>query len=265
MAARTTRGIKSLVAVTKEKIEIKDKIFFDVDKATIQKKSFDLLNQVASVLKNYKYITKNPHRGSTDSQGQKAHNMKLSQDRAESVRAYLVEHGIDIKRLDAQGFGPDRPISSNKTAKGKEMNRRVEFVIVEQKAIGGDVSEGQKPRPRRQAPSLHSKFRAQRQHLVPLRPPHRRRPKAVSISASPPTRAAALRPRPRRRPKSPKRVRRKRRRRSKKTTCSSTSDDARKNFEACLTLRSDKASVFVKILVKRHDGYAPGCFRVLAD
>ena len=54
--------------------------------------------------------------------------MKLSQARAESVRRYMVEHGIDPSRLTAQGYGETRPIESNQTSQGREINRRVEFV-----------------------------------------------------------------------------------------------------------------------------------------
>jgi outer membrane protein OmpA-like peptidoglycan-associated protein len=46
------------------------------------------------------------------------------------VRAYLVDHGIDAKRLDSEGYGPDKPIDDNKTDEGRERNRRVEFKIL---------------------------------------------------------------------------------------------------------------------------------------
>jgi len=70
--------------------------------------------------------------GHTDSRGTRAHNMKLSAARAASVRQHLMGLGIDPARMDAQGYGPDQPIETNKTAAGREKNRRVEFIITQQ-------------------------------------------------------------------------------------------------------------------------------------
>ncbi|MEO6820741.1 MAG: OmpA family protein, partial [Ginsengibacter sp.] len=53
----------------------------------------------------------------------------LSKDRAESVKAYLVAQGANPSRIEATGYGPDQPISTNKTAEGRQDNRRVEFTI----------------------------------------------------------------------------------------------------------------------------------------
>ena len=132
---------KSLVEVTEEKIEIKEKVFFRSGRSTILKKSFNLLDQVASVLKNFKHLTKVRIEGHTDSRGSKRRNRRLSEQRAEAVKKYLVGKGIAIERLEAIGHGPDKPVASNRTRKGREQNRRVEFVIAEQKPIGVDVAE----------------------------------------------------------------------------------------------------------------------------
>jgi outer membrane protein OmpA-like peptidoglycan-associated protein len=71
--------------------------------------------------------------GHTDSQGDRAHNVRLSEARAAKVLAWLVEKGrIDPARLEARGYGPDRPVGPNLTAAGRARNRRVEFKIVEQ-------------------------------------------------------------------------------------------------------------------------------------
>ncbi len=67
--------------------------------------------------------------GHADSQGAAAHNQDLSQRRAESVRGYLVSHGITSNRVTAQGFGVTRPIADNASPEGRANNRRVEIVV----------------------------------------------------------------------------------------------------------------------------------------
>jgi outer membrane protein OmpA-like peptidoglycan-associated protein len=119
------------IVVTQEKIELKQKVFFDTNKATIQARSFGLLNEIAAVLKSRQTMTVRIE-GHTDSRGKHDHNMQLSQSRAESVRQHLVGLGIDMSRMEAKGFGPDQPIETNKTAAGREKNRRVEFFITQQ-------------------------------------------------------------------------------------------------------------------------------------
>ena len=117
--------------MTKTKIEILEKVFFATGKAEIKKRSYNLLNQIASVLKTNPQITKIRIDGHTDSRGRDAFNQKLSQDRANSVRDYLEAQGIDVARMQAVGFGETRPIADNKKASGREQNRRVEFNILE--------------------------------------------------------------------------------------------------------------------------------------
>jgi outer membrane protein OmpA-like peptidoglycan-associated protein len=65
--------------------------------------------------------------GHTDSGGARARNIKLSLERAESVRAYLIMKGVPSERMVARGYGPDSPIASNKTEAGRALNRRVEL------------------------------------------------------------------------------------------------------------------------------------------
>jgi OmpA-OmpF porin, OOP family len=119
------------IVVTQEKIELKQKIFFDTNKATIQARSFGLLDEIAAVLKSRQTMTVRIE-GHTDSRGKHDHNMQLSQSRAESVRQHLVGLGVDMSRMEAKGYGPDQPIETNKTAAGREKNRRVEFFITQQ-------------------------------------------------------------------------------------------------------------------------------------
>ena len=120
------------VVIQKTKIEILDKIFFEVNKAIIKPESFDLLDEVARVLVENPQLLKIRIEGHTDADGSEAYNLKLSQNRANSVREYIVGKGVAGDRLEAVGFGESRPIDTNRTAEGKANNRRVEFVIVEQ-------------------------------------------------------------------------------------------------------------------------------------
>ena len=119
------------IVVTQEKIELKQKIFFDTDKATIQPRSFSLLDEIANVLRTRPTMTVRIE-GHTDSRGTKAHNMKLSAARAASVRQHLIGLGVDPARMESRGYGPEQPIETNKTAAGREKNRRVEFMITQQ-------------------------------------------------------------------------------------------------------------------------------------
>ncbi|MDP2340773.1 MAG: OmpA family protein [Deltaproteobacteria bacterium] len=121
----------SKVVLTKDKIEILEKVFFDTGKAKIQQRSFNLLNQVASILKAHAEITHMLVEGHTDAQGSEHANLRLSGARANAVVEYLVAQGVDRERLESQGFGESRPLEENNTAKGREANRRVEFSITE--------------------------------------------------------------------------------------------------------------------------------------
>jgi outer membrane protein OmpA-like peptidoglycan-associated protein len=123
---------KVVVIIKKEKIEILQKVFFASGKARIKAKSFSLLNQVAQTLIGHEEIKKIRVEGHTDARGSDRANLRLSQRRADSVRRYLIKRGVLPQRLQARGLGETMPISSNKTARGREQNRRVEFIIVGQ-------------------------------------------------------------------------------------------------------------------------------------
>ena len=117
-----------LVKVTPKKIEIKQTIYFETGNATIRPVSFPLLDEVATVL------TDNPEilvriEGHTDDRGSNEYNMRLSQQRTESVSQYLAGKGVDASRLEAKGYGESAPIATNKNEAGRAKNRRVEFVI----------------------------------------------------------------------------------------------------------------------------------------
>lgn len=121
---------KKLVVVEKNKLQILQQVHFATGKATILADSGPLLAQVVDAIVTND-LKKLRIEGHTDNKGNKATNLKLSQDRATSVADWLVKAGIDRARLDTAGFGDTRPIAPNMTAKGRELNRRVEFLIIE--------------------------------------------------------------------------------------------------------------------------------------
>ncbi|MEZ4315627.1 MAG: OmpA family protein [Polyangiaceae bacterium] len=87
------------------------------------------MQQVADVLASHPEIARVAVDGHTDNRGTEASNLDLSRSRAVSVMKWLVDKGVDPRRLEARGFGPRRPIADNKTAEGRAKNRRVEFQI----------------------------------------------------------------------------------------------------------------------------------------
>jgi len=127
---------KPQVVIEQNKITILKKVFFATAKATIKRISFNILNQVALVLRANPQVKGIRIEGHTDSRGNAKKNKILSQQRAEAVRDYLIKQGIEPGRLFAVGYGPEKPIADNRTNKGRADNRRVEFVILEQ-APGG--------------------------------------------------------------------------------------------------------------------------------
>ncbi len=121
---------KSLVIVKQDKIEILQQVHFLTGKATIMADSNSLLAQVVdAIVKNG--IKRVKVEGHTDNRGDKAFNQKLSEDRAKAVADYLISQGVEASRLESQGFGDSKPVAPNLTARGRELNRRVEFIILE--------------------------------------------------------------------------------------------------------------------------------------
>ena len=104
-------------------------ILFDTGKATIKFESAEILNQIINVLKKYPN-SRFRIEGHTDSTGKKQTNIELSQNRADAVKIYLIQGGIASNRLESQGFGPEKPIASNKNKKGRALNRRVEINLI---------------------------------------------------------------------------------------------------------------------------------------
>jgi outer membrane protein OmpA-like peptidoglycan-associated protein len=102
-------------------------ILFDVDKATLKPESMGSINQIFNLMKKDPSL-KFEIDGHTDNSGTAAHNLDLSQQRADAVKYQLVSMGIDASRLTTKGFGDTKPIDGNDTPEGKANNRRVEFV-----------------------------------------------------------------------------------------------------------------------------------------
>lgn len=118
-----------VAAPVKEKVTIALKVEFDTDKAIVKDKYYDDIKRVADFMKQYPDATATIE-GHTDSVGNDEYNQELSENRADSVRQYLIEKfGIYGSRLESVGYGESRPIASNDTEEGKQRNRRVEAVL----------------------------------------------------------------------------------------------------------------------------------------
>ncbi len=119
------------VRVTRNKIEILEKVHFEHDRDVLHSKSYQILDQVAAALKRQPDILEVQVEGHTDSRGAAAYNLRLSDRRARAVVRYLIDEcGLASRRLRPRGFGKELPIASNSTAEGRDLNRRVEFRII---------------------------------------------------------------------------------------------------------------------------------------
>ena len=112
----------SIIKVAQERLE------FETGIAVIKKESYQSLTTLAY------YLVKNPElkislKGHTDNVGVAEKNLKLSIDRANAVKAFLIERGVDASRIEAQGFGMQYPIADNRTPAGRAVNRRVDIEI----------------------------------------------------------------------------------------------------------------------------------------
>ena len=106
-------------------------ILFNSGKSTFKDATIPVLKSMVGVLNEYpnsKFMVE----GHTDSDGSNALNQTLSENRAAAVKNYLIENGIEAGRLRSTGFGETKPIATNKTAKGKAENRRVEVTLIKE-------------------------------------------------------------------------------------------------------------------------------------
>lgn len=127
----TPKQIITKVTITEDDRRlIKDAIQnleFEFAKSSLKPSSYPTLNKVAEMLRTKGFSLKLG--GHTDNVGSATRNMALSKDRAEAVKQYLVEQGVNASKIEAVGYGANQPIASNKTAAGRQKNRRVEFTI----------------------------------------------------------------------------------------------------------------------------------------
>ena len=125
-------SVPQTAEVKSEKIELSETVQFETDSSVLLGRSKTLLDEVVKALSDHPEVKRVLIEGYTDSKAGTRHNQKLSEDRVASVKAYLVDKGIDAKRLKTKGFGETHPVASNKTEEGRAKNRRVEFRILKQ-------------------------------------------------------------------------------------------------------------------------------------
>jgi OOP family OmpA-OmpF porin len=104
-------------------------VFFDTGKATLRKESNKELDELVDFMKHQKTMVIEIA-GYTDNVGTDNDNIKLSQERADAVRSYLISHGISADKVSAKGYGSSNPVATNDTPDGKQQNRRTEVHIL---------------------------------------------------------------------------------------------------------------------------------------
>ena len=105
-----------------------DRLLFTTGSATLEPQSTEQLNNIAAILKGYPAVHLNIG-GYTDNTGNAAKNVKLSQDRADSVASQLETMGVARNRLVAKGYGDQHPVGDNSTEEGRAQNRRISMLV----------------------------------------------------------------------------------------------------------------------------------------
>ena len=120
---------QSSIQIVGRKIALGQKLHFKTNSAKIHKRSYSILQQLAATLRAHPEIKLLSIEGHTDDRGGRKFNQKLSEDRAYSVRRFLVHGGISPFRLKAVGYGKERPLLTGASKRAHATNRRVEFII----------------------------------------------------------------------------------------------------------------------------------------
>ncbi|HEV3189807.1 MAG TPA: OmpA family protein [Polyangiaceae bacterium] len=129
------------VQVTTKEITIRHQIQFALDSAVILPESFGILTEVADTLIRHPEILRIEVQGHTDNSGTPEHNRQLSEERSESVRGWLVQHGVGPDRMLAKGYGQTRPLVPNVTAANRGKNRRVQFIILDREGSAAPAAK----------------------------------------------------------------------------------------------------------------------------
>ena len=117
------------IVIEEGRITILETIRFEPNSSKLERGSYGVLDQITLSMRKNQHIQRIEIGGHTDSTGSHELNMRLSRERARSVRQYLIAKGIEPSRLSARGYGPDSPLADNESDAGRTKNRRVEFLV----------------------------------------------------------------------------------------------------------------------------------------
>ncbi len=123
--------VPAKVEIQAERIDIQDSVYFEVNKDIIKSESYELLDEVAETLVAHPELTLIRIEGHTDNRGAADFNKDLSQRRAEAVRTYLISKGVEAERLEAVGYGEEKPLKKGNNEAAWSQNRRVDFFVAE--------------------------------------------------------------------------------------------------------------------------------------
>lgn len=123
------------IELSPTRVRWEGKIRFSIAKATIRRESYALLKALAAALKAHPHMAVEI-RNHRDAYQRDVYGMRLTDKRAQAVRAFLIEHGVSADRLIARGYGEEQPIDTNKTPEGRENNRRTEVFVREHRRAG---------------------------------------------------------------------------------------------------------------------------------
>lgn len=133
------------VNIQRDRIDLSDSIYFELDSAVILAESFGLLDAVAKALLAHPEVQVVRIEGHTDSRGEADYNQKLSEARAAAVREYLVKAGVPAERLVSAGFGESKPLDPAETESAWDKNRRVDFLVEKHAEDAAPVTEPAAP------------------------------------------------------------------------------------------------------------------------